>query len=512
MSNWNSGYVSDVDYTYGYYAELNPLRTQFVMLYKGIEYPEYATACELGFGQGLSANIHAAASATKWYGTDFNPAQAAFAQELATAANSGAELYDDSFEKFCTRPELPDFDYICLHGIWSWVSEENRRVIADFIKRKLKVGGVLNISYNAMPGWAAFAPMRHIMTQHSNILGTRGQGVLGRIDGAMNFAKELMDNKPLYSVANPAAAIKLEKVMEQSRNYLAHEYFNRDWSPMYFAEVADWLKEAKLEFACSANYLDQIDPINMQPEQATYLRSIEDTSLQQTARDFIVNTQFRKDYWVRGKRTISSYGIEQRMKKFRVILCCDRSTAVVKAEGALGEAKFNTAIYDPILDVLADRKVKSLEEIADELSDVRDIGYAQILECMLVLINGGFVAPVQESDKIADAKIKTDALNQYLISRVRQSNSVVFLASPVIGGGVSVDQFQQHFLYAISEGKEQPKDWAQTAWEHLSSRGQKLIVEGEQLETAEDNIAELIDRAQKFSTSLLPVLKTLQVI
>jgi len=43
---------------------------------------------------------------------------------------------------------LPDFDYIGLHGIWSWISDENRQVIVDFIRKKLKVGGVLYISYN----------------------------------------------------------------------------------------------------------------------------------------------------------------------------------------------------------------------------------------------------------------------------------------------------------------------------------------------------------------------------
>jgi hypothetical protein len=27
MSDWTSGYVADIGYTYGYYTELNPLRT-----------------------------------------------------------------------------------------------------------------------------------------------------------------------------------------------------------------------------------------------------------------------------------------------------------------------------------------------------------------------------------------------------------------------------------------------------------------------------------------------------
>jgi hypothetical protein len=46
-----------------------------------------------------------------------------------------------------------------------WISHDNRQVLVDFVRRKLKVGGVMYISYNTLPGWAAFAPMRHLMTK-----------------------------------------------------------------------------------------------------------------------------------------------------------------------------------------------------------------------------------------------------------------------------------------------------------------------------------------------------------
>jgi hypothetical protein len=88
-------------------------------------------ACELGFGQGISANIHAAASVTQWHGTDFNPSQAGFAQSLASATGSSARFYDQAFDEFANRDDLPEFDYIGLHGIWSWISDENRQVIVD---------------------------------------------------------------------------------------------------------------------------------------------------------------------------------------------------------------------------------------------------------------------------------------------------------------------------------------------------------------------------------------------
>ena len=54
----SDGYVTEVGYIYGHYAELDPLRIQLALLREGFRPPEIKTACELGFGQGISINIH----------------------------------------------------------------------------------------------------------------------------------------------------------------------------------------------------------------------------------------------------------------------------------------------------------------------------------------------------------------------------------------------------------------------------------------------------------------------
>mgnify|MGYP003607067131 CR=1 FL=1 len=84
MSVWSDGYVSDINYTYGYYAELDPQRAVLPLLMAGLAVPPVRTACELGFGQGLSINVHGAAGPAGWWGTDFNPAHTSFAPKVAT--------------------------------------------------------------------------------------------------------------------------------------------------------------------------------------------------------------------------------------------------------------------------------------------------------------------------------------------------------------------------------------------------------------------------------------------
>lgn len=510
MSDWTAGYVADIGYTFGYYTELNPLRVQLAFLNAGLALPETGTACELGFGQGMSANLHAAASSTRWYGTDFNPSQAAFAQELAAVSGSGAQLFDEAFAEFCNRPGLPDFDYIGLHGIWSWISDENRAVIIGFIRRKLKVGGVLYISYNTQPGWAAMVPMRHLLTEHAEVMAAPGRGIVSRIDAAIDFAEKLLATNPVYARANPLVVERIKKIKEQNRNYLAHEYFNRDWHPMPFAEMAGWLAPAKLNYACSSHYLDHVDAVNLTADQQQFLKDIPDPGFRETVRDFMVNQQFRRDYWVKGSRKLSTLEQAEALRRQRVILVAPRAEVSLKANGALGEANMSEAVYGPILDTLADHKPRTIGQIEQAVKE-KGVVFVQVLQAVMVLTGKGDLAAVQDDKVTTKARTHTDKLNLHLMDKARGSNDITYLASPVTGGGVTVSRFQQLFMLAKAQGKKTPEEWAAFTWQILAAQGQKIVREGKPLESAEENLAELTAQASEFAEKRLPVLKALQI-
>jgi len=509
MIDWTSGYVADIDYTYGYYGELNPLRMKILFLNLGLVAPKFGTACELGFGQGLSTNIHAAASTTSWYGTDFNPAQASFAQHLAGVANAGAKLYDEAFADFASRTDLPDFDFIGLHGIWSWISDENRAVIVDFIRRKLKVGGVLYISYNTMPGWAAFAPMRHLMTEHAKIIGAEGHGIVNRVNGALEFSEKLLATNPLYATTNPQIANRIKNMKDQNEHYLAHEYFNRDWDPMHFATMADWLAPAKLNYACSAHYVDHLEAVNLTPEQQVFLAEIPDVLFRESVRDFMMNQQFRRDYWVKGARKVSALEQVGGLRQQRVMLIVHRPDVSLKVTGALGEGSMNEAIYTPVLDLLADHQPKTIGQIEEALKDT-GIAFAQVMQIFTVLIGAGHVAAVQDDAIIVAAKKHTDKLNAYILGKAAGNTDISYLASPVTGGGIRIERFQQLFLLAQSQGYAQ-HEWAGFVWKVLATQGQKLLKEGKPLESAEENMAELTVWTDTFIQKQLPIFKALQI-
>lgn len=497
MSDWTAGYVADIDYVFGYYDELNPLRANLAFLYAGLVPPQMGTHCELGFGQGLSVNIHAAASATTWYANDFNPAQAAFAQELAQASGAEAHLTDEAFTEFCLRDDLPNFDSIGLHGIWSWISDENRALIVDFIRRKLKVGGALYISYNTQPGWAATIPLRDLLTGHAEVMVAPEQGIVSRIDSALAFAERLMATNPAFARTNPHVAERLDKLKTQNRHYLAHEYFNRDWLPMPFSRLAEWLAPTKLSYACSAYYLDHLNP-GLSAEQLALLGEISDTVFQQTVRDFCINQQFRKDYWIKGARRLNAHERLEALRATRVILV--QPQAEVKQGAA----------YAFALNLLADHQARSLGELEQALAG--QASFAQILQAVMVLSGVGALQAVQEPAVIARARPLTDKLNAYLLDKARNSSDVNNLASPVTGGGVTVGRFQQLFLLARAQGKATPVEWAVFVWQIMLSQGQCLLKDGQALTTAEANLAELAAQAQNFMEKQLPILQAVQVV
>lgn len=508
MSEWSAGYMADIDYTYGYYTELNPLRARIALLQAGLHAPAMAHACELGFGQGVTVNLHAAASGTYWAGTDFNPAHASFAQELAGQVGHGAQLQEQAFEAFCQRSDLPDFDFIGMHGIWSWVSDNNRAVLVDFLARKLKPGGVLYVSYNTQPGWAAMAPMRDLLAEHAQTMSAPGAGVISRVDDALAFAQRLMDADPVYALLNPNIKERLGKLQGQDRHYLAHEYFNDNWQPMGFSNMARWLAPAKLQWACSAHFMDSLDIINLNAGQRALLAGIPDPIFRESVRDFCINQQFRKDYWVKGIRQLSPWEQANQWRQQGFVLVQHPSQVNLQVTGRQAQITYSPEIYTPLLNQLADHQVHTGGQLEQALQ-AHGIDLRALQQAVWTLCAIGALQPAQEGSVIEQARVGSQRLNAHLLEKAYGQNAVHCLASPVTGGGLGVTPFEQQFLLARLQGMQQPADWGYYAWQILQAQGKCLVVDGQPLQSSEDSLTKLQAQAQVFAEERLPMLLAL---
>ncbi len=510
--SWTSGYISEIGYTYGYYRELNPGLMRLACINAGLAPPPARPLnyLELGYGQGVSINIHAAANPGNFWGTDFIPAQAAHAQTLAQASKSGAVLTDDSFIDFAARADLPEFDVIALHGTWSWVSDENRRTIVDIVRRRLRPGGILYMSYNCLPGWTVALPLRHLMALHVELAGTPDAGIIGKIDNAIAFTQSVVDSGAFHFRVNSPAVERLKAISGQERHYLAHEYFNRDWAVMPFSDVVRWLEDAKVSFAASAQLIDHIDAINLTPQWQQLLAGIANPVLRESTRDYLINHQFRRDIFIKGQRRLSPLERIEALRAQPFILLTRPEDIALKAGGCMGEVTLQEPIYRPLLELMAQGSYepKTLGEIVDN-KKMAGIPFEQVVVALLILSSIGHAHPTQPVTK--QARERCVALNQYLCQRARSGSDISTLASPVIGGGVVVDRFAQLFLLAIQQGRKTIAEQAKFAWDTLSAQGHRLVKNGAPIPDAEQNLIELTQHATQFAEARLPPLRALGI-
>ena len=143
MPDWGSGYVTDTAYVHDFCRVQTPAMLSFAALAKDVATPgghgEALAYCDLGCGQGFTANVVAAANpGTRVFAADFNPTHIAGARSLAqTAGLKNIEFHEADFAELLNDPSVPEFDIICMHGVYSWISAENRQTIVAFIRRRL---------------------------------------------------------------------------------------------------------------------------------------------------------------------------------------------------------------------------------------------------------------------------------------------------------------------------------------------------------------------------------------
>jgi SAM-dependent methyltransferase len=505
MANWTAGYVADIDYTYGFYRELTPALLAYVGLAQGKRTPDPdgpMTYCELGSGLGLTTNLLAAANPQiEFHATDFLPAHVVEARRLASAAGSdNAHFYEDSFAEFGRRDDLPMFDIISLHGIYSWITPENRGVIVDFVRRKLKPGGLLYVSYNTL-GWAASMPLRELMYRFG---ATQGGGSVARFENAMGLMEKLLATNARYFAANPAVKHRFEGLRSMDRSYLTHEYFNEAWHLLYHADVAEEFAEAKLNFLGSANLIEHIDMVNFSEPQREILAAVADPSVREMVKDFLGAQQFRRDVFVKGASPLGPTEASRLWLSQRFALSVARSAAPTKAPTLQGEATLQPEVYNPLFDALADGPKTLAELIADP--SLKGQTPPRLQQALSILIGGGSVQPCLSASGDAARAKRTRAFNDAVIARAHEGG-IGFLASPVTGGGVGMGRFQQIFLGA----RARKADPVQTAWDLLSSIGQSIVREGKALEGAEANKAEIAKELADFEANRLPVLQQLGV-
>jgi hypothetical protein len=338
-------------------------------------------------------------------------------------------------------------------------------------------------------------------------------GVPEKLDAALSLVRALSAAGSRHFQEHGDSKALLDRVSAQDRHYLAHEYLNRDWLPMGFAEVAALMSEAKLEFATSATLLDHLDVVAFPDKAKKLLDEAKAPLLRETLRDYLINQRFRRDIFVKGLRRLNPEERDDRYSRTRFVLRAPPEQLLgAKVPMPFGEAELKPETYGALSSALAEQKFapKSLEFLRQH-PDCKQLRPAQFVNALRLLVSTGHLHVAQSEAAAALAAPRCRALNAHLLDRATHSDEGSVLASPITGSGVIVPHEHQLFLHARTQGKTSPAEWASHAWSRLSALGVRLTQAGKVLESPAENQAHLTRSAQTFADQELSVLRALGI-
>ncbi|RAM67019.1 methyltransferase [Herbaspirillum rubrisubalbicans] len=512
---WHEGYVSDIDYVAAFFPEQSPALLSFACLLNGCEPPSperHFRYLELGSGQGLTANILAAANPhADFYAVDFNPAHIAASRQLAqTAGLQNIHFLENSFADLAEGViDLPPVDFITMHGVYSWVNADNRHHIMRLVKRYLKPGGIVYLSYNAMPGWTTTLPFQRLLLEHATLYpGSKS----AQIDKARSLVRGLMETRTGYFTSNTSANLQnyLRGAMEEDASrspYLAHEYMNQGWEPLYHIDVARDAAQAKLDYVGSADLSWAFPELYLSVEQRDFLQEIQDPGLRETVKDYFKNTCFRKDIYVRGKRPVSSHRQEQWFSRIGLALTVLRETVSLKMGFPLRQYQPDEEIYNVILDALA-QGPKSLAELR-QLPSLQGKSLSELAQLAALLIDTGQAAPYLLQSALQD-RAPAQRLNQAI---AQLDTGYRVFASPLLGSGVAAPLFQRLVYDSLADPQAatmSSTDVASRVLRQVESQHvpillneRELVSEQEKWQEVQETVKAILTRRRPFWKQLL---------
>jgi hypothetical protein len=232
----------------------------------------------------------------------------------------------------------------------------------------------------------------------------------------------------------------------------------------------------------------------------------------ESVRDYLLAQQFRRDIFIKGGRTMLPPEQFERIRAQGFVLTTVAQDVSMQLKSVRGTVSLPEKSCQALMAALSENGY-SPKTVAALMAHpaCRSLPPGHLIQTLVILTGAGHVHPAQREEAIETARPRCEALNAYLCQRARHTGDAAYLASPVTGTGVLVPRPGQLFLLARQQGHHEPQTWARFVWAIIEAQGQRLIKDGKSLESAQDNLAELIAQAQTFALNRLPILKAIGI-
>jgi methyltransferase domain protein len=129
------------------------------------------------------------------------------------------------------------FDYIIVHGIWSWVPDMVKDKILSICNRNLSDRGIAYVSYNTYPGWKRLEQLRDIMLYSEKH--AHHDSLKDRTAYTKNVLKLIAETMKMDERARTQSNYKINninRVVQSNDYYVGHEYLETINDPVYISQ------------------------------------------------------------------------------------------------------------------------------------------------------------------------------------------------------------------------------------------------------------------------------------
>ncbi len=403
------------------------------------------TWCELGCGLGVTAVVYGAVNPEATFlGIDAMPRHVGFARQLADAAGAHNVSFHALDFEAALDLDLPPLDYVVAHGVYSWVDEAAQAALHRFVDRHLAPGGIVYLSYNAMPGWAADAPFQHLV----RALASDRPG-----DSNERFASAAAVVHGLTGAGAPAlAASEIAAGWERyeqsrDRSYFAHEFLPPGWRALYVDQVRAAMAGLGLVPVGSATLTDNFDSLVLKRSARDALRAIADDDRRELARDYFLAQRFRRDVFARNPRAMTAAERRDRLLRARFALLRPPSLVEFTLTTEAGQVRFDNPVAHRLVAALASGP-RRLVDCLEDGDDGRDVLANALTLCCARVLWPATPAPVG-----------VERLNNALLDAAGEEAPLAYHALPC---GTAL-RFSRTFLEALRGGAALAEDaeaWA----------------------------------------------------
>lgn len=447
-----TGYVTDTTYADTFFRELSPAWINYVAAVNGappIPLSAPFRYLELGCGFGTSSVVNAAAFAQASFDAcDFNRSHirggVAYAAQLGV---SNITFHSTPFERL-READLQPYDFIVMHGVYSWVDADTRQVLRDLVERLLRPGGLLYVSYNALPGWSAELALRKLLV--TLVQAESRNNAADRAAYGVERMIELRDAGARYFTANPAAAAALDAYKRGEGNYLAHEFMNDAWEPFYADDVAGEFSRMGLALVGNATLSHNHLPLMVDGTLASAIGDLPNVYQQQVVADFAVNQRFRRDVFIR------AIDEEPRPEYFdRTPIGCvtDIEELGPTIRVPRGDIRFQDAFIHDVRALFAQGSWSFSDAVSQLTAPEQD--WVAIARNLLFLVAGGALAPfagVKAVTATRPTRLANPTIERAVHGELHGGGRPV-IPSPVYGNGVELDLETLEALRQWSRGE-----------------------------------------------------------